>query len=51
MKSHLRGATHIGIDRDTIQEMVLHLGHYGGFPAALDAWRAAKEFFEQKQAG
>lgn len=47
LKQHLRGALNVGITREQIQEMVLHLAHYGGWPVAVAAARAAQEVFAE----
>lgn len=47
LKIHLRGALNIGISRDTINEMMIHLAHYGGWPAGVNGLRIAAELFEE----
>jgi len=45
LRLHLGGALHVGISREQIQEMILHLAHYGGWPVAVSAGRVAQEVF------
>ncbi len=47
LKQHLRGALNVGISREQIHEMILHLAHYGGWPVAVGAARAAQEVFAE----
>ena len=51
LKSHLRGAKNLGITKEKIEEMILHVAHYSGFPTAVSAsqllnkiWDEEKEF-------
>ena len=37
LKSHLRGAKNLGITKEKIEEMILHVAHYSGFPTAVSA--------------
>ncbi len=46
IKLHVRGALNNGVTRDEITEVFLQAGVYAGVPAAVDAFRAAKEVFE-----
>lgn len=45
LKLHLRGALRVGLTRDEIKEMILHLAHYAGWPLAVGAGRVAQEVF------
>ena len=45
LRQHLGGALRVGIDRDTIRELMLHLAHYGGWPVAVLGLRVAAEVF------
>ena len=47
LKLHLRGALNVGITREQIQEMILHLAHYAGWPVAVGAGRVAQEVFAE----
>lgn len=43
LKIHIRGALRNGCTRVEIREALLQAGVYGGVPAAVDAFRVAKE--------
>jgi 4-carboxymuconolactone decarboxylase len=47
LKVHLRGALNVGITRETINEMMIHLAHYGGWPVAVNGLRVAGEVFAE----
>jgi len=47
LKTHLRGALNIGINRASINEMMIHLAHYGGWPVAVNGLRVAGELFDE----
>jgi len=47
LKTHLRGALNAGISREKINEMMVHLAHYGGWPVGVNGLRIAKEVFEE----
>lgn len=42
-KAHVRGAVNNGVSVAELQEILLHLGGYAGFPVGLDAFRLASE--------
>lgn len=46
LKVHLRGALNNGVTRGELQEILLHASVYCGFPAAVDAFRAAAEVMD-----
>lgn len=43
LKTHVRGALNNGVTAEELQEIFLHASVYCGFPAAVDAFRAASE--------
>lgn len=45
---HVRGALNNGVTPEELQEIFLHASVYCGFPAALDAFRAASEVIDAK---
>ena len=45
LKLHVQGALNNGVTREEIREVFLHAGVYGGVPAAVDAFRQAREVF------
>jgi 4-carboxymuconolactone decarboxylase len=47
LKTHLRGALNVGISRNSINEMMIHLAHYGGWPVAVNGLRVAGELFDE----
>lgn len=48
LKLHVRGALNLGIPEESIREIILHLAHYAGWPAAVGSLRAAQEAFDAK---
>lgn len=46
LRIHLRGAANLGIPREKIEEIMMHLAHYGGWPCAVSALRVVKEVFD-----
>ena len=46
LKAHIRGALNNGATVTEIQEVLLHATTYRGFPAAVDAFRAAAEVID-----
>jgi 4-carboxymuconolactone decarboxylase len=47
IKIHVRGALNNGVTRKEIAEVFLQAGVYAGAPAAVDAFRSAKEIFDE----
>lgn len=50
LKGHVRGALRNGCTVEEIQEVLLHATVYCGAPAAIEAFRAAKEVIDGWQA-
>ncbi|MDE2119299.1 MAG: 4-carboxymuconolactone decarboxylase [Betaproteobacteria bacterium] len=50
LKLHVRGALNNGLSRDEIKEVFLQTAVYCGAPAALDAFRVAREVFAELDA-
>ncbi len=46
MESHLKGAKHVGIPREKLEEMMMHLAHYGGWPCGVQGLRAVARVFD-----
>lgn len=46
LKTHVRGALNNGVTKQELQEIFLHASVYCGFPAAVDAFRAAAEVID-----
>lgn len=49
MRMHLEGAVNNGCSVEEIRETLTHTVAYCGFPAAIDALRAAEEFLREKK--
>ena len=50
LKLHIRAGLRNGLKRKEIAEALLHCSVYCGFPKALDAFRLAKEVFDEMDA-
>lgn len=45
--THVRAATEVGgVSKEEIREVLIHVMAYCGIPAAVDAFRTAKEYFD-----
>jgi 4-carboxymuconolactone decarboxylase len=51
LKFHLRGALQAGVTEAEILEMILHVGHYAGWPLAMAATAVARSVFAEARAG
>lgn len=51
LKSHVKGALNCGASRDEVVEVIMQMIAYCGFPAATNALFAAKEVFDELDAG
>ncbi|BAK82481.1 carboxymuconolactone decarboxylase family protein [Komagataeibacter medellinensis] len=49
LRIHVRGALHNGVTRKEIQEVLLQVCIYAGVPAAGEAFRVAREVFEEEK--
>lgn len=47
LKLHLKGALTNGVSKDEIQEVLMQTAIYCGVPAAVDAFRTAREVFKE----
>ncbi len=50
LRVHMRGALNVGISRQEIKEMMIHLAHYSGWPTAMTGMRVADEVFKELDA-
>jgi len=50
LKLHINGALNNGLTKDEIKEVLLQTAIYCGVPAAVVAFRAAREVFSQRKA-
>ncbi len=48
LKVHINGAINVGCSRQEVIEVILQMGVYAGFPAALNAMFTAKEVFKER---
>ncbi len=48
LKLHLAGALNNGVTKDEIREVLLQTAVYCGAPAAVDAFRTAREVFKEQ---
>jgi 4-carboxymuconolactone decarboxylase len=46
LKGHVRGALRNGVTKEEIRAVILHASVYCGFPAAIEAMRAAREIID-----
>ena len=37
LKIHIKGALNLGVSKEKIEEMILHVAHYSGFPTGVSA--------------
>jgi len=49
LKTHLHGAKNLGISREKVEEMMLHLAHYGGWPTGVAGLRKVDEVFGARE--
>ena len=49
LRIHLHGAKNLGIPQKKIEEMMIHLAHYGGWPVAVAALRQVEEVYNKKK--
>tara|TARA_B110000467_G_C18325216_1_gene488438 strand:- start:118 stop:510 length:393 start_codon:yes stop_codon:yes gene_type:complete len=49
LKGHVRGALRNGVSKEEIRAVIMHATVYCGFPAAIEAMRAAKEVIDSWQ--
>ena len=47
LKIHLYGARNLGIPKEKLEEMMLHLAHYGGWPVAVSALRIIEQVYSK----
>lgn len=49
LKGHMKYALNIGLSREEILEVLMHVAHYAGWPTGVSAVRAAKEVFPPRE--
>ena len=47
---HLHGALNVGVTPEEIEELVVHLAYYGGFPTAASGCEIAKSVLQSRKA-
>ena len=47
IRRHILGALHVGVTKEEISEIIAQMIFYGGMPAAVNAFRVAKETFDE----
>ena len=45
-KIHFRGARNLGIPRAKLEELLIHVAHYAGWPVAVSAFRVLDEVWK-----
>lgn len=50
LKVHLRGLLNQGLSQLAVEEMMIHLAHYSGWPTAVNGIRVAREVFAEQGA-
>lgn len=46
LRLHLRGARNLGLERATLEAMMIHVAHYAGWPAGASGLRTLDEVWE-----
>jgi len=49
LRIHMRGALNLGITKEEIKELIIHLSQYSGVPTAVEAMRVYREVTEPKK--
>jgi len=48
LEKHIEGALHLGITRDEIIEIMIHVAHYAGWAAGHNGQRIAHDVFARR---
>jgi 4-carboxymuconolactone decarboxylase len=51
LRLHLHGALNLGLTRDQLEEMFLHIAHYAGWPVAVTAMETLARVVEERESG
>lgn len=51
LEVHLVGLLNQGVDERAIEEMMIHLAHYAGWPTAVNGIRVARKVFAARRTG
>ena len=49
LETHLKGARHLGIAREKIDELMIHVAHYAGWPVALQGFRCIERVYGPRE--
>ena len=49
LRSHIKGALHLGISKEQILEIMIHVAHYAGWPAGNNGQRIALKVFGKRK--
>ncbi len=47
---HVRGARNLGVSRDTLEAVLIHVAHYAGWPAGVSGLRVLDQVWEDMDA-
>jgi len=47
LRIHMKGALNVGISREEILEMMVHIAHYAGWPTAVNGTHVAEAVFKE----
>ena len=47
IKIHLHGAKNLGIPREKVEEIMIHLAHYGGWPVAVSGLKLVEQVYSK----
>lgn len=50
LRLHVRGARNLGIGREKLEAMMIHVAHYAGWPAGVSALRVLDEVWDDMDA-
>lgn len=51
LRLHLRGARNLGVERESLEAMLIHVAHYAGWPAGATGLRLLDEVCEAMDPG
>lgn len=51
LELHLRGARNLGLPREKMEEVMVHLAHYCGWPTALQGFKSVDRVYGAAKAG
>jgi 4-carboxymuconolactone decarboxylase len=49
LRAHIEAALNVGVSEDEIVEVIMQMALYAGFPATINAMRAAREVFAERK--